>query len=109
MRIDIHHHYSEHPDFMRVLRDINDRLEMIMATEVELIETLRQVNEQQKKTVTEIVALQGSVDLLNQRIAELEAIIAGGSVSQELADAVQAVKDQAQIVDDQIPDVTPVP
>lgn len=80
-----------------------------MATQVELIETLRQVNEQQKKTVTEIVALQGSVDLLNQRIAELEAIIAGGAVSQELADAVQAVKDQAQIVDDQIPDVTPAP
>lgn len=76
-----------------------------MATQAELAETLRQVNEQQKKTGREIAALQASMDTLNAKIAELEAIIAaGGTPSQELVDAVQAVKDQAQIVDDQIPD-----
>jgi chromosome segregation ATPase len=105
MRIDIHHHHHDAPEVLRALRHINDRLEMIMATQTELIETLRLVNEQQKKTVEEIRTLQGSVDTLNERIAELEALIAAGEVSQELTDAVQAVKDQAQIVDDQIPDV----
>lgn len=77
-----------------------------MATQAQLSADLRAVLEQQKKTAAEIAAVQGSVNTLKEKIVELETVIAnGGDASQELTDAVQAVKDQAQITDDLIPDV----
>jgi hypothetical protein len=90
------------------LKKLEDKL---MATQAELVADLKAVLAQQQKTSGEITALQGSVDTLKAKIVELEAIIAaGGTVSQELVDAVAAVKAQAQTVDDQIPDVpTPPP
>jgi peptidoglycan hydrolase CwlO-like protein len=81
-----------------------------MATQTQLAADLKAVLEQQKKTSVEITALQGSVDTLNTKITELEAVIsAGGEASQELTDAVAAVKAQAQVVDDQIPDLPEPP
>lgn len=85
-----------------------------MATQKELTDDLKLVVEQQKKTHAEIITLQGGVDELKTKIAELQAIIdaggTGGTVTQELIDAVAEVKAQAQIVDDAIPDVpTPPP
>lgn len=71
-------------------------------TQAELAQDLRDVLAQQQKTSSEIATLQTSVDALKARIAELETASAGAS--QELIDAVAAVKAQAQIVDDQIPD-----
>lgn len=80
-----------------------------MATQKELADDLKLVLAQQKKTASEIGLVQDSVDLQTVKIAELEAVIASGdSASQELVDAVQAVKEQSQITDDLIPDV-PVP
>lgn len=80
-----------------------------MATEKELVADLKLVLEQQKKTAAEIGLVKDSVDKQTVKIAELEAVIASGdSASQELIDAVQAVKEQSQITDDLIPDV-PVP
>lgn len=77
-----------------------------MATEKQLADDLKGVLEQQKKTAAEIQSVQASVDSLNTKIAELEAIIAGGGeASQELTDAVAAVKVQAQLVDSLIPDL----
>ena len=82
----------------------------IMATQAQLAADLKAVLEQQKKTSGEITALQGSVDTLNAKIVELEAVIAaGGDATQELTDAVDAVKAQAQVVDDQIPDLPEPP
>ena len=81
-----------------------------MATQAELVADLKAVNAQQVKTLGEIQTLQKSSDALAAKIVELEAVIAqGGVVTQTLIDAVAAVKAQAQIVDDQIPDVVPVP
>lgn len=76
-----------------------------MATQAELAADLRAVLDQQKKTSGEIATVQASVETLKKTITDLEAIIAaGGAVSQELTDAVAAVKAQAQLIDDQIPD-----
>lgn len=81
-----------------------------MATQAEQTQALREVLTQLQKTSGEIATLQGSVDTLNTRIVELEAQVGStGDASQELIDAVAAVKAQAQIVDDQIPDVPATP
>lgn len=77
---------------------------LIMATQAELATDLRIVLAQQKKTAGEIAALQLASVILKTKVAELEAALLSGS-SQELADAVAAVKAQAQAIDDQIPDV----
>ena len=82
----------------------------IMATQPELTNDLKAVLEQQKKTATEIAGVQAETNTLKDKVAELEAVIANGpAVSQELADAVAAVKAQSQVVDDAIPDVVVEP
>lgn len=82
----------------------------IMATQAELAADLRAVRAQQEKTATEIAALQEAQNVAINKITELEALVAaGGTVTQELVDAVAAVKAQAQVVDDLIPDAPPVP
>jgi hypothetical protein len=88
--------------------DLRKLRELIMATQAELVIVLNDVVLQQKKTVEEIKSVQAAVDTLKEDIAELEKIIADGIVGPELAAAVEAVKVQAQVVDDQIPDL-PVP
>lgn len=81
-----------------------------MATQAELAQILREVRTQQEKTAQEIATLQGSVDTLKTKVEELEAIVAQqGEASEELTEAVNAVKEQAQIVDDQIPDAPVLP
>ena len=93
-----------------ILHRLAEMEKRIMASQTELAAQLRDVLAQQKKTSTEITAVQSSVDTLNAKIVELEAVIAaGGEASQELTDAVAAVKAQAQVVDDQIPDLPPAP
>ena len=90
------------------LHNIEHQLKHIMATQTELAADLKAVLAQQQKTAGEITAVQASVDTLKARIVDLEGqIAAGGTVSQELVDAVAAVKAQAQIVDDLNPDATP--
>lgn len=89
--------------------DMQELKKYIMATQKELAVQLGEVLAQQKKTSGEIAAVQASVNTLKERIAELEAIIAGAAdADPELVDAVAAVKAQAQVIDDQIPDL-PVP
>jgi cell division protein FtsB len=82
-----------------------------MATQTEMAAALREVVVQLQKSNNEIKTVQASVDVLKTRIADLEKIITDGDVaSQELIDAVAAVKVAAQTVDDDIPDeVTPPP
>lgn len=87
---------------------ILNKLDKIMASQAEQAAILREVEAQQKKTSGEITVLQGSVDTLNAKIVALEEVIAaGGEATQELTDAVAAVKAQAQVVDEQIPDLPP--
>jgi hypothetical protein len=81
----------------------NDR--KIMAKQAEIVEQLKGVLAQQKKTSAEITTLQGSVDVLKAKIVQLEEAVANGEVGQALVDIVAEVKTQAQLVDDQIPDV----
>lgn len=91
-------------------QDLREMETRIMASQAELTADLKAVLVQQQKTSGEIATLQASVDAQTVKIAELEALVAaGGTISQELIDAVAAVKAQAQIIDDQIPDVVPPP
>lgn len=106
--------HEQHPYHWlhRRLHYLETQLENIMATQAELAADLKAVLAQQQKTAGEIAAVQASVDTLKAQIVDLEGQIAtGGTVSQELVDAVAAVKAQAQIVDDLIPDAPapPVP
>jgi peptidoglycan hydrolase CwlO-like protein len=105
--------HEQHPWYWlhQRLHHIEQTLKNIMATQAELAADLKAVLAQQQKTAGEIAAVQASVDTLKAQIVDLEGQIAtGGTVSQELVDAVAAVKAQAQIVDDLIPDVaTPPP
>lgn len=97
-------------ELQAALVPIRQRLEAIMASQQDQAATLRQVQAQLTKVAGEIAGVQSSVDMLNARIVELEAVIAADDeASQELVDAVQAVKDQAQLVDDAIPDAPVVP
>ncbi len=89
-------------------QDLEEMEKRIMKTQAELVQVLNAVNEQQKKTVTEIQGVQTEVNTLNDKIIELQKIIeAGGTVSPELEAAVDAVQTQAQVVDDAIPDAPP--
>lgn len=86
------------------------QLETIMSTQKQLVADLVTIGEQLKKTITEIRSVQGTVTDLHTKIDELEAVIAaGGEASQSLIDAVAAVKAQAQLVDEQIPDLPTLP
>jgi septal ring factor EnvC (AmiA/AmiB activator) len=87
--------------------DVETLLKPIMATQNELAATLKEVRAQQEKTATEIQSVQAGVVELKDKITELEGVIANGEANQELTDAVAAVKAQAQVVDDLIPDVAP--
>lgn len=81
-----------------------------MSSQKQLAADLVAISEQLKKTITEIRSVQGTVNDLHTKIDELEAVIAaGGEASQELTDAVAAVKAQAQLVDEQIPDLPVIP
>ncbi len=77
----------------------------IMASQSELAADLKAVLAQQKKTAVEIATLQASSDALKEAIVALEKVIASGEANPELSEAVAEVKAQAQVVDDQIPDV----
>lgn len=90
--------------------EIIQLLRNIMATQAQLATDLAAVLVQLKKASAEIVGVQTATDVLTAKIAELEAIIAAdGEASAELTEAVAAVKAQAQVVDEQIPDLPVVP
>ena len=89
---------------------LEKKVDLIMANQAELAADLKLVLAQQKKTAAEIAEVQAAQTVAIAKIAELEALItAGGTVTQELIDAVAEVKAQAQVVDDLIPDAVPLP
>ncbi len=81
-----------------------------MQSQAELTETLNAVAASQAKTAREIKSVQDKSDELAVKVAQLEEALANqASVTPELAAAVQAVKDGAKALDDQIPDLPEVP
>lgn len=102
----------KHDNNKAILERLAQMERNIMATQKELAGDLALVLAQQVKTAGEIAAVQEAQNVAIKKIADLEALIAGGAgdtVTQELIDAVAAVKAQAQIVDELIPDVVPPP
>lgn len=81
----------------------NKILKGIMATQQEAAVALQAVKDQ-------IVKIGAETSSLLTKVTDLLAIIAaGGEVSTELQNAIDAVKAQAQIVDDLVPDQPPTP
>lgn len=99
-------HELRHDKTNVILDRLTQMENRIMASNAELTADLKLVLAQQVKTAQEIADVQTAQNVAIQKIVELEEVIAAGvTPSQELVDAVAAVKTQAQIVDDLIPDV----
>jgi hypothetical protein len=85
------------------LKHIEKKLDQIMATQAEIVAQLATVKSTLDKVATEETALM-------DKIAELQAIIAATpDATPELVAAVQAVADQAGVLDALVPDAPPAP
>lgn len=87
---------------------IEEKVKLMAATQSELAADLRVVIQQQKKTQTEIQSVQSATDILKAKVKELEDIIANNPEAAAIPELVQAVADvkaQAQVVDNEIPDL----
>lgn len=88
-----------------ILTRIERKVDQMAKTQSELAADVKAATEQLKKIGTETSATL-------QKVTDLQAIIdagggVGSTVSQELIDAVDALKAQAQVVDDLVPDAAP--
>lgn len=101
--------FKSHSQFA-TKHDLKEMENRIMASQAEIVADLKTAIASLKQTNIDIKDLQGSVDVLKAKIVELEALVAaGGTISQELVDAVAEVKSLAQATDDAIPNSVPVP
>ena len=75
---------------------LNELKELIMATKEEVLETLQGI-----QTLLQEVASETDASLA--KITELEALVAQGGVSQEIADKVAQIRESLQVVADKVP------
>ncbi len=105
--ITINHYFHQVPsdkDITRLLRALITQGEKIVSTQDELATELAAVKDQLVKIGTE---QQTQSDALQAKIAELTAAIAtAGNTTPAVDDALAGVKEEAQKLDDLIPDVT---
>jgi hypothetical protein len=87
----------------------NKTTEENYGSQAEVVQDLQNIRNQLVKIGGETVSLQTNIDTLNVRIRELEDLLANAEVPQAIVDAVAAVKAQAQVVDDSVPDVPTPP
>ena len=95
---DMNHEHDPIHRIFRELENINKKISTIMATEADIVVQLNQVNTNLKAANAEIAKVGNEQDTLIKQIADLQALIAAGTVGQALVDAAQAVADQAGIV-----------
>lgn len=82
----------------KLLRNLNIKLDTIMATQQELAQELTNLKTQEDKAHAELL----------QKISDLEAaIVAAGNSTPEVDAALVALKASVQSVDDIVPDVAP--
>lgn len=90
--------------------DLHEMEKRIMATQQDLVADLKTANAQLRKLINDTAGLQPSVDALKAKIAELEALVAaGGTIGQELVDAVAETKSLVNAVDDNVPELPAQP
>lgn len=98
-----------HNNINSALERLENKINIIMATQSEVAAQLRAAAVQQQKTITEIQSVQTTVTSLQTEVARLNEIIAGigtgGAVTQELVDSANEVTRLSQLADDQIPDL----
>lgn len=91
-----------------LLHRMDQHLHKIMATQAELAADLKAANTQLRKLISDTAQIQPAVDALKAKIVELEALVAaGGTIGQELVDAVAETKTLVQTVDDNVPEQVP--
>lgn len=98
---EIHLAHSKH-ETNTLLLELTRKVDQMAKTQSELAADIKTATEQLKKIGTETSATL-------QKVTDLQAIIdagggVGSTVTQELIDAVDALKTQAQVVDDLVPD-----
>ncbi len=91
--------------------DLHKMERRIMADIAQMTADLQKANAQLKKLINDTAGIQPAVDALNGKIADLQKQIAdliagGGPATQELADSVAETVRLAQVVDDNVPEVT---
>lgn len=88
------------------------KIHNIMATQAEVIAQLKAIAAELQKTNAETVFILAANATLTAKVTELQAIIdagggVGGTVTQDMVDAVKAVQDAADAQDQLIPDIKP--
>jgi len=92
------------------LKAVTAKQKIMAQTQAELLEELKVISAQQKKTQGEIATVKSLVDSQNAKIAELEALIAaGGQITKEITDLVTEIRSTGQSIDDELPDAEPPP
>jgi len=104
------HQAISHGNNNAILSRIDQLERTIMASQAEIVADLKESLAAQKKTATEIVALQAGQDALTAKIVELEALVAaGGTIGPELVEVTADIKAQSKTNDELIPDVVVPP
>ena len=92
------------------VNDLDQLENRFMATEAQILADVKTANARLRKLINDTAGLQPAVDALKAKIVELEAIIAaGGTIGQELVDAVAETKALTQTVDDNVPELPAAP
>lgn len=97
MRLDVYHHFEDHDDLKIILNSINQKLNIMGDNTNKALEDLSAIKTQLGKIGTE-------TSTLLQKVTDLETAAANADTPQSVLDAIQEVKAQAQVVDDQVPD-----
>ncbi len=92
----------------QIRADILELKELIMATQ----KTQGEMAEEMRGVTAQLVVVAGETQMLLDKVTALEEALAnaggvGGTVTQELSDAFDALKAQATVVDDKVPAVAP--
>lgn len=87
-------------EIIELFFSLTHKLKSIMATQAELAQQLKDLG-------TELGKIGSETTTLLQKITDLEGQIGNTDVSPELQAAFDAVKQQAQVVDDMVPDTPP--
>jgi hypothetical protein len=101
--VNVHNEYHTHVDLSEVisnLNTINSNLKIMGQNTDKALEDLAAIQTQLTKVGQE-------TSTLLQKITDLENAAANADTPQSVLDAIQAVKTQAQAVDDEVPDAQP--
>lgn len=104
INITISHQWPEGQPGWATKEDLKETESHIMASQQETLEQLQSIADQAVKILGESQKTRAAVDALTARVAELEALIANGSIPESVTAKIAEVKAALQVVDDVVPD-----